>query len=73
MDKATVTKKALAAVVRRTVNHAAPDRTPYETDELRSDPETPTFEPPSDDSPARTASTRRARTVGRTAATRTTG
>ncbi len=51
MDKATVRKKALAAVVRRTVSHATPDRTPCATDELRPDPEIPTFEPPPDDSP----------------------
>jgi hypothetical protein len=50
MDKAKVKKKALAAVVRRTVSHAAPDRAPCATDELRPDPETPTFEPPREDS-----------------------
>jgi hypothetical protein len=51
MDKAKVKKKALAAVVRRTVSHAAPDRAPWATDELRPDAETPSFEPPPDDSP----------------------
>jgi hypothetical protein len=51
MKKTKVTKKATTAVARRKIGHATPGRSPSATDELPPDPETPTFEPPPDDSP----------------------